>query len=80
MKNETPNDKMCDKIYDLTAKIVERVEEVKSLACNEVFDNQKIIGICQQINVMLCQIEALEEFISPEDKGQDPLKITPFLN
>lgn len=74
MKNESKDNEICDKICELTAKICERIEEVKALACNNIFDNQKIIGICQQINIMLNQIEILQEFINEDNLGPDPLK------
>ena len=80
MKSESTDDKMCEKCYNLTEEILQLVEKVKSLANENVFDNQKIIEKCQQINTRLNQIEVLKDLINPDDLTPDPLKSTPCLN
>lgn len=81
MKNESPNDKMCDKLDELNCSIFDRIDEIKALTnCEVTFSSDKIIEKCQQINILLNQIEVLKEFVGTDDQRPDPLKSTPCLN
>lgn len=81
MKNETPNDKMINKLDELNSAVFDRIDEVKALASREAtFNCDKIIEKCQQINILLNQIEVLKEFVGTDDQLPDHLNSTPCLN
>lgn len=64
MKNEELADKMANRIFDLKEQIFQKNEEVAALATSEKrFDIVRIEQLCDEVNVILNQIEILQEFV-----------------
>lgn len=81
MKSESTNEGILNKIDELNSSIFDRIDEVKALAsCEATFSCDKIIKKCQQINILLNQIEVLKEFVGTDDQFPDHLKSTPCMN
>lgn len=64
MKNEELADKMVNRIFDLKEQIDHKNKEVAALAANNKrFDIGRIQQLCDQVNIICCQIEILQEFV-----------------
>lgn len=80
MKNESTNDQMENRTYELQEKINKLQLEVKRIVNSDVFETPLIIRKCNQITILLNQIDILYEFIDPEDLDILPEKFNHSLN
>jgi hypothetical protein len=64
MKNSELAERMMDRITDLNEQIFQKNEQVATLATtNQSFNIVRIKELCDEVNIILNQIEILQEFI-----------------
>lgn len=68
MKNSELADRMMDRITELKDQIFQKNEQVAALATSDKsFDIVRIRQLCDEVNIILNQIDILQEFVNPQD-------------
>jgi len=76
MKNEELAEKMANRIFDLKEQIFQKNEEVAALATSDkMFNIVRIKQLCDEVNVILNQIEILQEYVDMQF-GPDITKLS----
>lgn len=66
MKIEELTAKIEDRIFDLRERGLQKVEQVAALATDtETFEVAQIKQLCDEIHIILNQVEILQEFVDP---------------